>query len=440
MRPRIEKSLSTDLREIQRLIMSSKMQQALHLLQLPILELSSFVEAEIEQNPLLEIAENDFRKEPCFSHREGSDAKQFIENNLPYEISLFEHLLEQARDRFDAADLPLAEAILGHIDENGFLTTALEDISLFVGASVAVLEAILRKIKEFDPAGVGAKDLQESLLIQLERADKKKSLLYQLVEDHYEDLITNRWGKIEKEERLPPTSLKELLQKELSRLSLYPGKSFSRGHYKETTSYIIPDILIHLEKEELFIEMNDHYLPFFRFNSHYIKLLKEKNSPAQEYIEEKLNSAKWLVRNLQEREHTLLLIAEEVVKRQRDFLSHPEGKLLPFQMKEVAEKLSLHESTIARACANKYVSTPKGIFSLRSFFIHGFTLEGGADISAQTVEEEIQGLIKNEDPKAPLSDEKITQLLLKKKIEVARRTVAKYRQKLGIGSAAQRRA
>lgn len=436
----IEKTQVIDQRAMQCLIMSPKMQQALHLLQLPIGELSTFLESEIEQNPLLELTSNSNSCTSSFSRRE--EEAPIIENrsSIP---SLFEHLMLQARTHFSkASDLLIAENIFGHLDENGFFTTSIEELALFCSATPSQVESVLSDITQFDPPGIGAKNLQESLLIQLKQAGKEESVIHTLIKDHFGDLVRKDFGKIEKKLKLP--HLKDLLEKEL--LKLHFGKIWPRSHYKEHynewTPYIIPDLCISVVDEKLIIEVANSELPSFRFNQKYLALLAEESDPhseARAYIQEKIAAAHWLFRNLTEREHTLRRIAEVLVKKQRQFFLAPEGKLLPFQMKEVALALSLHESTVARACANKYVSTPRGIFALRSFFTHGFINETGESISAKTVEEEISAIIKNENPKKPLSDEAIVSLLTHKKLKIARRTVAKYRYKLGIDSRAARR-
>lgn len=454
MKGRQELAVSQTTKQIQRLILSPQMQQALHLLQLPILELTTVIEEELAHNPLLEAddrheecellrkAEEEMRQPSCQGQREEEDLKAFIENTVAYESSLFHHLIQQAQETFENPEKrSLAEWVIGNLDPDGLLTSSLEDLALFSNATLEEVEEVLAAIQTFEPLGVGARNLQEALMIQLRGKGKEQTLAFRIVERHYDDLIHNRIPFIAKSLSRSPEEIKQTILDEISLLDLHPGTNQPHGHYRQVIQPIIPDVLIHQQNGRLSIEINDERIPHLRLNHHYLRMLENSqlSEETRAYIQEKIASGKWLLRNLHERHHTLYRIAEELMKTQRDFLTRPDGKLIPATMREVAEKLELHESTIARAVANKYVSCPRGIFSLRSFFSHAYVTEEGENISARTVKELLVKLIKEENPKKPLSDETLSSLIKSKGIPCARRTVAKYRQELGIGNTSQRK-
>lgn len=444
------------LKPVQRLILSPQMQQALHLLQLPIRELSTLIEDELAQNPLLELSEDgreealevfkqmdeEIRPPSCQAQREEEDLKAFIENTLAYEPSLFDQLMEQAKEVFsDPKALELAEYLLGHFDADGFLTTPMEEIALLTQAPLDVLKDILKTIQTFEPIGVGAQTLQESLLIQLKAMGKQDSLAFRMITHHYEDIIHNRIPVIAKSFGKKNEEIHKIIADQIIHLDLHPGTNLAAGHYRQIVQYLIPDIAIHYEKGQFAIEVNEESIPNLRLNHYYLKMLEDEklSEETRAYIQEKILSGKWLLRNLYERHQTLYRITSELIESQNAFFLSPRGKLSPLTMKEVAEKLELHESTIARAVANKYISCPRGILPLRSFFTHGYLTEKGENISAQTVKELLQQMIENEDRCHPLSDETLSAMIKEKGIPCARRTIAKYRRQLGIGNTVQRK-
>lgn len=456
MNGRQELVASQSTKQIQRLILSPQMQQALHLLQLPILELGSVIEEELTHNPLLEVDNTEREEEfellrqvdeemrpPSFQgQREEEDLKAFIENTVSFESSLFTHLMHQAQETFeDQKRLFLAEWIIGNLDADGLLTSSLEELALLANATVQEMEDILTTIQTFDPLGVGARSVQEALLIQLRGKGKEKTLAFRILASHFDDLVHNRIPFIAKSLCRSPDEIKETISNEISLLDLHPGTNQPHGHYRQVIQPIIPDVMIHQQNGHLSIEINDERIPHLRLNHHYLRMLEttQLSEETRAYIQDKIASGKWLLRNLHERHQTLYRIAEELTKTQGDFLARSDGKLIPATMREVAEKLELHESTIARAVANKYVSCPRGIFSLRSFFSHAYVTEEGENISARTVKELLIKLVSEEDRKKPLSDETLSALIKAKGIPCARRTVAKYRQELNIGNTSQRK-
>lgn len=444
-------------KQIQRLILSPQMQQALHLLQMPILELSTIIEEELTHNPLLEVDDRDQEDEqfellrkmneemrlPSFQgQREEEDLKAFIENTVASESSLFDHLMRQAQETFEGQnELYFAESIIGNLDADGLLTVSLEEIALLANATLGEMEKVLLVIQTFEPSGVGARSLQEALLIQLKGKGKEKTLAFRILERHFEDLVHNRIPAIAKSLCRSAEEIRQTISKEISLLDLHPGTNQPHGHYRQVIQPIIPDVMIHYQNGRISIEINDERIPHLRLNHHYLQLLEKGpvSAETKDYIQDKITSGKWLLRNLHERHQTLYRIAEELTKTQFDFLVRPAGKLVPAIMRDVAEKLELHESTIARAVANKYVSCPRGIFSLRSFFSHAYVTEEGENISSHTVKALLIKLVGEEDRKSPLSDEALSSLIKANGIPCARRTVAKYRRELSIGNASQRK-
>lgn len=435
------------------------MQQALHLLQLPVLELETIIEEELTQNPLLENSdaegsisdeeldllcsiEEDIRAPSSPEKREEEDLKAFIENTIAYEHSLFDHLMNQAYETFDDPETRrLARAIIGNLDHDGFLSTSLEEIAGLAGSTSALLLPILQEIQTFDPLGVGAHNLQEALLIQLKGMGKGEGLAFRIVEDHYNDVMHNRIPVIAKALSCSVQEIRTTISQEIAALDLHPGTNQVGGHYQQIVHHLTPDLSITYEEGKFSIEINEEDIPNLRLNRSYLNMLHDNSLPEETraYIHEKIASGKWLLRNLYERHQTLRRIAEELVLNQASFLSSPKGQLLPLTMKEIAEKLELHESTVARAVSNKYVSCIKGILPLRTFFTHSYTTDSGENISSHSVKELLIHFLDNEDKHLPLSDEILSHMIKEKGIPCARRTIAKYRQELGIGNTAQRR-
>lgn len=468
------------LKQTQRLIMSPQMQQAIRLLQMSVLELSEALEEELqmnpvidfieeEENPSLENADNQDQppeKELAFDENnleilkkldeefrdlfsEGSSyssfrttdeekLKAFQENSLCAETSLFEFLMLQAKETFsNSEDIAMAEALIGNFDENGFLKTPLQEISLLNNYSCEKLEKLLKQIQCFEPYGIGASNLQESLLIQLRCLSKQNTFAYTIIEKHYDDLINNRIPVIKKSLDCSAEEISNALKKDISRLDLHPGF----GHFKHFAQYITPDATVEVNHETLTVRVNDDFLPAVRINRRYLNMLHDETLSAadKEFIRQKLTGAKWLLHNVHQRNETLLKIMELLTQLQKEFFLSPEGKLVPLTMKSIAEQLNLHESTIARAVSNKYIDTPRGILSLRSFFTQALETQQGDDISSNTVKKMLQELVQHENKQHPLSDAALSALLNKKGIHCARRTVAKYRSELNLGNAQQRK-
>ena len=473
-----------NLKQTQKLIMLPQMQQAIYLLQVPIMELAEAIEAEMEKNPLLEYSQEfddeslakevreqpqdtdtpverelhideqnfeilkqldeDFRDhflESGTYHKssttEDDKYKTYQESLVCAEESLFEHLMRQAKDTFnDQRQLQLAEQIIGNLDQNGFLQTSLNEIALLTNSDEKTLAILLEEIKTFEPYGVGAKDLHDSLLIQLKAHGKSTTLAYKLVSEHYEQLLHNRMQQIQHNLGCTSEEIHNAID-QIAKLDFHPGLWYSR----QVVQHIVPDITLRQEEDNLIAEMDDDLLPSLRLNKRYLRMLEDDQLPQEtkDFIKHKVMSAKWLMRNIYQRNNTLMRIVESLAKIQKDFFMNPDGKLTPITMKVLAEELDLHESTIARAVSNKYLNCSKGILPLRSFFTTAYVTENGDDISSKTVQEALSDLIDKEDKKHPLSDGSISTALKEKGINCARRTVSKHRTALNIGNASQRK-
>ncbi len=480
---------ATSLKQMQRLIMSPQMQQALHLLQAPVMELANLIEIELQQNPCLEIEQEEDKEEAEYrqnelENRENSEEingiqekeisfdehdfailrqidedfrdyikesgsyqpptkeddklQTYIESSIQAPSSLFDYLMQQAHDTFvKSEDLAMAEALIGNLDEKGFLKVTLKEISQLNQFKEEQLKPILKEIQTFEPYGIGATSLQESLLIQLTCVGKEKKMAFKIIRDYYDDLIHNRIPLIQKGLHLNAQQIKEAIHQDIAKLDLHPGTLLSH----EPIQTIIPDITLMIEEGKAIITVNHDYLPSFRFNRRYLKMLEDEtlNVETKNFIRQKILSARWLMKNVHQRHDTLEKIVKFLSENQLDFFSHSEGKFMPMTMKMVAEELDLHESTIARAVAGKYIHCPRGLIALRSFFTNAYTDAEGKDISSQTVRDVLREIIHQEDKIKPLSDESIAEQLKLKGISCARRTIAKYRSELQIGNAHQRR-
>ncbi|HEY4832470.1 MAG TPA: RNA polymerase factor sigma-54 [Waddliaceae bacterium] len=470
-----------NLKQLQRLIMSPQMQQAIHLMQLPIMELAALVEAELELNPVLESQENgmeeeikeepqdlestpekelefddrdfdvlrrldeDFRdhfseSENYYSKRTADEekTKSYHEQSIVVKESLFDHLTKQAREAFQTPDeLAMAEILVGNLDESGLFQTSLKEIASLNGFDESKLSKVLEQIQQFDPIGVGASSLRESFLIQLRCQGKEDSVAYTIVEKCYEKLLNNRIPSIAKELNCSIDEVRLAINQHLACLDFHPGTSY----FQQPTQHLNADVILKQEGEELIVLINDEQFPTLRFNSRYLRMLDDDSLSLEtkDFIRGKILSAKWLLKNIEQRNHTLFQIVSFLAKKQREFFLNPEGKLSPLTMKALSQELSLHESTIARAIANKYLESPRGLLPLRYFFSHSYTTANGDNLSSKTVRDYLKKIIDEENKMKPLSDESISRLLNKRGIPCARRTVAKYRAEMKILNAKQRK-
>jgi RNA polymerase sigma-54 factor len=464
----------------QQLIMTPQLQQAIKLLQLSRLELLETLHQEIEANPILEESVGEEQElgsaertaeeqapeteapfgEVAISERalEDMDWDNYLneyssprlegggedrelpsfENILSRKTSLTDHLLWQlSLSNFTPEDQRIGEELIGNLDKNGYLTVSVEDVGAATGAAPDRVETTLRRIQEFDPPGVAARDLKECLLIQARTLYGSPPWVAEILEHHLGYLESKNYAALAKALQAPADEVGQAVQIILQ-LDPKPGRAFSI----EEPQYISPDIFIYKVGDEYVIVLNDDGLPRLRINSFYRQALSQKNAipeGTRDYIQEKLRSALWLIKSIQQRQRTIYRVTESIFKFQRPFLDYGISHLKPLILRDVAEDVQMHESTISRVTTNKYVYTPQGIYELKYFFNSSLPGANGESVASEAVKEKIRQLVAQEDSRRPLSDQEITELLQGEKIHIARRTVAKYRELLAILPSSKRK-
>jgi len=355
--------------------------------------------------------------------------------------SLEEHLMEQLRmARLPVEEEACAVFVIGNLDSDGyFKEPALSEVAEECEVGIEVAERALKRVQRFDPFGCGARNLQECLLVQAEMLELDDEIMVKMLTEHLVDIEKKNWDKIAKKLKVDVEEIYETA-KDIQRLDPRPGREYST----EQPQYITPDVYIHKVGEKYFVSVNDDGMPKLRISRYYLETMKDKdkdNKAAREYVQERLRSAKWLIDSIQQRQRTIIKVTESILKFQRDFFEKGSGHLKPLILRDVANDIGMHESTISRATANKYVHTPQGLYELKYFFNIGINREGGQeDIASESVKGFIKTLVSGENTKSPYSDQKIVELLKQKHgIEIARRTVAKYREQLGILPSSQRK-
>ena len=396
-----------------------------------------------ELTQLIQLAENWQNAIPLINQRGGTEEedderRQRLFDSIVEEPSLQEQLLEQIRlAEKDGEITKVAEMIIGSIDESGYLRSNLADLATAAEVDLHEAEAALALVQSFDPPGIGARDLRECLLLQLERQGRGKSKLARLVRNHLEEIARNKLPQVAKRMEMSLDELNKLVE-ELKTLNPHPGAAMAPNN----PIYVIPEVFVERVGDEFRIVPNDDSVPHLRISNLYLKLLEDPKVPdeTKSYIKSKLSSGKMLIKSLEQRQSTIRRIAEVLVSTQYDFLDKGVEYLKPLTMQQVADKLDLHETTISRAIANKYIQTPIGLFEFKYFFTGGYQSSGGEEISSRSVKEMIRDIIAHEEPDNPISDSKIGEMLKERGLDVARRTVAKYREELGIQSSHLRKA
>ncbi len=474
------------LRQSQRVVMTPLLQQAIQLLQLSTLELQEVVQKELLENPLLEeLPETpeqqdapDSREPPSESdprvsqasettptpettrdeqqnddlpfdltavmfdhHEERSLVHQEERDDLPFEnivrsvSSLNDHLDEQLRfTTEDDVVRRIGTEIIGNLDEDGYLRTELAEIAERCKVTMAEVEKALAHVQGFDPAGVAARSVQECLLIQLRTDPNPDPVSVEIVADHFDELSRRRYADIARALKQPLDRIMESVE-EIMGLEPKPGRQFGGNDSR----YIAPDVVVHKMGSEYVVVLNDEGIPRLRVNSLYRTLLRSSGDDAKQYVEQKLRSALWLIKSVDQRQRTLRKVSQSIVKFQKEFLDKGLSYLRPLSLRDVGEDIGMHESTISRVTTNKYMETPQGLFELKYFFHSGIASGDGAMVSSVSVKKMIQDLLANEDASKPLSDQEVAQILKGRGLTIARRTVAKYREELGILPSHQRR-
>jgi len=467
----------------QKLVMTPQLRQAIKILQLQREELDTLIDEELAENPVLERAEGeapipeeppmvgdgdtpvavtdapqreDMNWESYFdsynastpslpaigSDDDDEDRQRSLENRLTRTESLVDHLTEQLRFHdLSEEEERVASIIIGNLNASGYCETPLEELAASAGVSTELVAYVLQLIQACDPLGIGARDLRECLLMQLRVQaleaprveDPALTLATRIVQDYLDTLESHRFDRLAKELGV---TMDEVAQAMKIVVALEPKPA--RNFVEEEIRYVIPDVHVHKVADEYVITLNEEGLPRLRVSQSYRRLLAEGGA-AKEYLNEKLRSAAWLIKSIQQRQRTLYLVAESIVKFQQDFLTHGVSRMHPLVLRDVASDVGVHESTVSRAIANKYMATPRGILAMKKFFTTGLKGQPGEDVAAESVKDKIRELIANEDMAHPLSDEDIAQALSRGNVTIARRTVAKYRESLNILSSAKRK-
>ena len=477
----------------QSLVLAPQLQQSLALLQAPTLELKALVEQELQQNPVLEestVAEaemqekeirdpekaesadpseppadlqfdpateknssepvDDFQAEferlvqldqewrdhfaqtnlPIRASAEEEEKRQFMFDSLVAGTSLQEMLLDQVRESgLPEERRPIAEMLIGNIDDYGYLKASVDELAAATGLPAEQITEVLKVIQSFDPSGVGARDLRECLMLQLERTGQQNTLEYRIVNEFMDALGKRRIPEIARGTNREVDEVQEALER-IARLEPRPGRAF----LPDNDQYILPEVFVQKLGDEYVVTTNNEHIPHLRISNTYKDLMAqgENSAEVRNYIREKIRAGKFLIKSLHQRQQTILNIAKEIVHRQREFMDKGVSGLKPLTMVLVAEVVGVHETTVSRAVSGKYMQTPRGLFEMKYFFTAGIQTATGDGLSNTSVKDMIAEIFKNEDTGKPLSDQEVVKMLKDKGIVIARRTVAKYRTELNI--------
>ena len=481
-------SQSTQLR--QELKINPRLYQAMDLLYMPLLDLQQHLKQELLNNPVLDLVEVEEEDEEeqteaeavaetpeekergeeidweeilldgfdtAGGRREEHEEREYYEPVTVATRDLSDHLRDQVSLlELSPRELLLADEFLGNINDDGYLATPvdqvvdsvnemiqqaaesqdreLEDLPLY---TIAEGEKMLETVQELDPPGVGARDLRECLLLQLKEAGLTQSVPYRLVRDCFDELIAHRWSEISKRFGISAGDVQKAAD-EIAKLDPKPGLRFRSGD----ENYIIPDLIVDKIDGQYHVFLNDANLPRLRLSKAYQEIARDKKKfegENKEFISNKLNSANWMIQAIEQRRQTMLKVMNYIVDRQRDFFEKGVQFLKPLTLREVAEVINMHESTVSRVTNEKFVQTPRGVLPLKYFFSSGLSTTGGEDVSARGIKAQIQKLVEDEDAKHPLTDQAIVNILKESGVQIARRTVAKYRDQLGVLSARMRK-
>ena len=481
----------------QEMKINPRLYQAMELLYMPLLDLQQHLKEELEENPFLEMTESDVEDGVELKEEgkddppddeidwegillDGFDVGGRREQYEPVELyqraavettDLRDHLFGQLRLLdLSEREARLGEEVIGNVNDVGRLTCDLEQVligvnswlddvrpaaqeavdsledseaaqaeldELFEPYQLPEAEAMLTGIQAFDPPGVAARDLRESILIQLRILGRGDSLTYQIAESHFDDLVNHRWADVAREMSLKPLDVQSVAD-EIAKLDPKPGMKYST----DPERYIIPDLIVEKIEGEYMVFVNDTSLPRLRIAQAYQGLAQNKalfKGENKEFVSRKLNSANWIIQAIEQRRQTMLKVMAFIVDRQREFFEHGVQRLRPLTLREVADHIEMHESTVSRVTNEKFVQTPRGVFPLKYFFSSGLATTSGEDISARGVRDKIQKLVEDEDVHKPLTDQKLVELLKTEGVKIARRTVAKYRDQLGLLPARMRK-
>jgi RNA polymerase sigma-54 factor len=442
--------------------LAPQMRKSLEILQASTLELSQLITQALESNPTLEdvtesisldeeradedeadsldylnVTDDDWRDRLIMEGKsaqwsqEDEERRQHLYDSIVAPVTLQQYLQQQLDLSMVEPEVrAAAQAILGNLDERGFLDLAPSELAKRLGMRMKHLDAGLKLVRTFDPAGVGATGIADSLLLQLERSSGKETIEYRIVRDHLEDLARKRQPQIA---RALGTSLERVAEAaaRIGRLTPNPGGDFN----PTGNPYIVPDVVIDRNEEgNLQASLTGDNLPSLRINDYYKDMIGRTgvDAKARHYLREQIRDGRSLIRSISLRQETILAIAHKLIEHQRDFFRKGPRHLRPLTMNEIADELGMHATTVSRAVAGKYVRTPQGLMEMRAFFATGYQSEDGSEVSNAGVREALQQLVASENPSKPMSDEALMKALATQGLKVARRTIAKYREQLNI--------
>lgn len=463
-------------RQTQQLVLAPQMRQSLKILQVAALDLRATVQEELQSNPTLEelpmddvsleknatsddeksTPDTDPREELEFSKdfqvlekigqdwrdhmsdtggvrqtsSEEDERRQHFFDSLTSETSLQEHLMSQAELADTSPDAREAlRFLVGSLDDRGYLTSTLSDLALQASLPLAVMQDAAKLLQTFDPAGIGAENLADCLLIQLAQKGREKSVAARIIRDHFELLVRRRIPDLARKTGLAPEVIQEAIE-EIGTLDPAPGRRFA----DDANRVVVPDVTVEDDNGEWKIILNHDYIPRLRLSNTYKELIAKGrlSKPESDYLREKLRSGKFIINAIEQRQRTIERITREIIKHQGEFFAEGVSKLKPLTMTQIADIIGVHETTVSRALANKYIKTPHGVFEMKYFFTSGYQSEAGESVANTSVKEMIADIVAGEDPGKPLSDQEIVGLLEAKGLKIARRTVAKYREELGL--------
>ena len=431
-----------------KLVMTPQLQQAIKLLQLSRVELAETIRQELAENPALEEAAepkaadgiddlsglheylNPYERSKATSQTEAREFAGF-ETYTAARETLTEHLLQQlSLTAPTAGEEKIGCLIAGSLNKDGYLAVSVDEISEMSDCEPEEVERVLALMQTFDPPGVCARDLRECLLLQIERSGAENPLAGEIISNHLEHLGKKDFKSIAKALQVKPEEVISAVGT-ITALEPRPGRQFG----DEPPQYIVPDIFVFKIKDEFAIRLNNSGLPLLRISSFFKEALKNGKkitNEANDYLRDKLRSAQWLIRSIHERQRTIFRVMESILKLQLGFFEKGVSHLKPMVLRDVAEDIDMAESTVSRVTTNKYARTPQGIFELKYFFTSGVGSRHGGPVSSTAVQEKIKRIVAAESPRKPLSDDRIAKILQAEGIDIARRTVAKYREKLGI--------
>ena len=468
------------LKMTQQLVMTPQLQQAIKLLQLTRLELQDVVRQELEENPLLEEAQeaeelsetellelvesegspetplesfneveagdetlrdwdsylDGYTYSSGEQYRDDEDRPSF-ENLLTRRGTLTDHLLWQLHmGHFSEVEVCIGEEIIGNIDEDGYLRASLDEIAAACSSDEDAVAGVLSRVQEFDPCGIAARSAQECLLIQARFMGMQGSLVEKILQDHLKDLETRKYKQIARDLGVDFNQVL-MAAKIIGGFDPKPGSMYS----SEDVHYISADIFVYKVGDEYLVMLNDEGLPNLRVSPYYAEARSsgKVDAGAEEYISDKVRSAVWLIKSIQQRQRTIYKVAKSITRFQRDFLDRGIDFLRPLVLRDVADDIGMHESTISRVTTNKYMQTPQGLFELKYFFNSGLSTSEGDFVASESVKNRIREIIEKEDTHKPLSDQKIADMLSGETVNIARRTVTKYREILKLGCASERK-